>query len=161
MSDIFLHSKGVVTQEGPMSMIAYDIGILPLIKKLKRELPDVTQPGYADGAGELGMFTRIETCFNLLTRQGPRCGYHRKPSKRVLIVHPNHPEAGKWFGARHGFKVCTGARYLRGYIRDNDSKRDWLRERTLKWDKNIGTIRKTAGKYPHECYTVVVQAIQS
>ena len=74
------------------------------------------------------MFTRIETCFNLLTRQGPRCGYHRKPSKRVLIVHPNHPEAGKWFGARHGFKVCTGARYLRGYIGYGDSKRDFLKE---------------------------------
>ena len=76
-------------------------------------------------------------------------------------MHQENIEAGKMFDARHGFKVCTGARYLRGYIRDNDSKRDWLRERTLKWDKNIGTIRKTAGKYPHECYTVVVQAIQS
>ena len=66
-------------------------------------------------------------------------------------MHQENIEAGKMFGAHHGFKVCTGARYLRGYIRDNDSKRDWLRERMLKWDKSIGTISKTAGKYPHEC----------
>ena len=34
------------------------------------------------------------------------------------------------FGARQGFRVCTGAPYLEGYIGDNKSKRDWLRERS-------------------------------
>ena len=52
------------------------------------------------------------------------------------------------FGARHEFKVCTGARYMGGYIGDDESKRDWLRECMLKWEKNISMIRKTEGKYP-------------
>ena len=64
-------------------------------------------------------------------------------------------------GVRRGFKVCTGARYLRGYIRDNKSKRNWLRERTLTWKNNIGMIRKTTGKYPQESYAAVARAIQS
>ena len=60
------------------------------------------------------------------------------------------------FGACHGFRVCTGALYLGGYICD-----DWLRECTLTWEKNINTIRKTVGKYPQESYAAVVPTIQS
>ena len=52
------------------------------------------------------------------------------------------------FGARQRFKVCTGARYLGGYIGDGESKRDWLREGTLTWEKNIGTISKTTRIIP-------------
>ena len=57
--------------------------------------------------------------------------------------------------------MCTGARYLGGYIGDNEYKLDWLRERTLTWEKKINTISETAGKYPHESYAIVVRAIQS
>ena len=39
--------------------------------------------------------------------------------------------------------MCTGARYLGGYIRERASKRDCLSERTLMWYKNIGAISKT------------------
>ena len=53
----------------------------------------------------------------------------------VLIILMENLEAGKEFGSRHGFKVCTGARYLGGYIGEDESKSDWLRERTLKWEK--------------------------
>ena len=48
-------------------------------------------------------------------------------------MHQENIEAGKMFGAHHGFKVCTGARYLRGYIGYGDSKRDCLKEADLIW----------------------------
>ena len=41
-------------------MFAYGIGLLPLIKRLKSEYPDVTQPWYDDNNGELGTFTNIK-----------------------------------------------------------------------------------------------------
>ena len=141
-------------------MIAYGIGILPFIENLKRAIPDVTRPWYADDAGALRTFARLETYFDLLTRQGPRRGYHPDPSKSVLTVRPENLKAGKFLGARHGFRVCTGARYLGGYIGDDESKRDWLREHTLTWGENINTINKTVGKYPQEIYAAVVCAIQ-
>ena len=53
--------------------------------------------------------------------------HYPEPPKSVLIVHPENIEDGKVFGARHGFKVFTGACYLRGYIRDMESKSDCLR----------------------------------
>ena len=61
-------------------MISYSIDILPLIKNLKREIPDFTQPWYADDVIALVMFAIIETYFNLLTNQGPGHRYHTKLS---------------------------------------------------------------------------------
>ena len=57
--------------------------------------------------------------------------------------------------------MCTGARYLGGYIGGDESKSDWLRERTMRQEKKINTISKTAGKYPQESYTAVLYEIQS
>ena len=76
-------------------------------------------------------------------------------------MNPESLEAGKVFGQLHGFKVCTGGRYLGGYIGDDDSKQDWLKECMLTWEKNIGTISKTAGKYTHESYAMMERTIQS
>ena len=86
-------------------MIGYGIGILPLIKNLKREITDVTQPWYADDAGALGTFSRLETYFDLLTHQGPGRRYYPELSKSVMIVRLENIDAGKVFGACHGFKV--------------------------------------------------------
>ena len=142
-------------------MIAYGIGILPLINNLKQEIPDVPQPWYADDAGALGTFTITDTYFDLLAHQGPGRGYYPKPTKIILIIHPDNLESGRDFRARHGFKVCTGTRYLGGYIGDDESKSDWLRKRTLMWEKNINMISKTAGKFTQKSYAAVVRAIQS
>ena len=142
-------------------MIAYRIEILPLIKNLKREIPDVTQPWYADDARALGTFAILETYFDLLTCHGPGRGYHPDLTKSVLIVRPDNIEAGKVCGARHGFRVCTGSRYLGGCIGEDESKCDYLGERTLTWEKNNKMIRETARKYPQESYAAVVCSIQS
>ena len=56
-----LNSREGVTQGGPLAMIVYGIGILPLIKNLERAIPDVTHPWYTDDAGALGTFARLET----------------------------------------------------------------------------------------------------
>ena len=96
----------------------------------------------------------------MLTLQGLGRVYHPDPTKSVLIVRPENLESRKVFGARHRFRVCTGAQYLGGYIGENDYKCDWLRELTLTWENNINAISKTARKYSQESYAAVVRAIQ-
>ena len=54
-----------------------------------------------------------------------------------------------------------GARYLGGLIGDDKSKRDWLKDQTLEWEKKIRTITKMAGKYSQESYDVLVCTIKS
>ena len=47
-----------------------------------------------------------------------------------------------------------------GFIGDDKSKCDWLKNLTELWERNVHTIRKTAGKCTEESYTTVVSAIQ-
>ena len=108
----------VVTHGNQFYMVAYGIGVLPLIKRLKVVYPDVTQPWYADDAGLLSIFDNLELYFNSLKRNGPARGYYPYPTKLILIMHPENIKVGELFGAHHKFTVCTSSRYLVSYIRD-------------------------------------------
>ena len=112
-----------MTKGDPLAIIAYGISILTLIKNIKREIPDVTQTWYTGDIRALRIFTRTETYFNYLAHQGPGRGYYTKPSKSMLIMHPENLEAEIVFGLRHEFKVYTVARYLRSYIGDGESRK--------------------------------------
>ena len=72
-----------MAQGDPITIISYGIRILPLIKNIKWEIPDVKYPSYADNAGALGRFARLETYFDSLTRQGLGRGYQLKPIKSI------------------------------------------------------------------------------
>ena len=48
--------------------------------------------------------------------------------------------------------MCTGVCYFGGFIGDNKSKPEWLKERKKTWEKNITNINKTAGKFSQESY---------
>ena len=122
----FIHSREGVTQGVQIAMVAYGIGILPLIKNLKVVFPDVTQPWYADNSGAFGTFQRFKSCFNSLKLHGQEQRYYPETSKRVMIIHPENLESVKLFDLSHEFKVFTGAHSLRVYIGDNESKWDWL-----------------------------------
>ena len=86
-----------------LAMVAYGIGILPLINNLKAEFLDVAYPWYADDYGALVTFARVSSYFNLLKWLGLGRGYYPKPSKIVLIVHPYDLKCGGLFGSCHGF----------------------------------------------------------
>ena len=85
--------------------------------------------------------------FNSLKHNGPERGYYPEPTKIILIMHSDYLISGKMFVAHHGFNFCTGASYLGGYIGDDESKRDWLKDCMEKWERNICAVTKTAGKY--------------
>ena len=74
--------------------------------------------------------------------------YYTELSESILIVHPENLEVRKAFGVRHGFKACMGLCYFGGSIGDNNSKRNWLLERRMTWEKKIETISKNAGNTP-------------
>ena len=87
----FLHSKKGVTQGYPLAMIAYGIGVLPLIREVWDAHPRVTQPCYADDAGAGG--GRSSWCrrtSGICRRGGPARGYYPEPTKSILVVAPGN-----------------------------------------------------------------------
>ena len=132
---------------GPLALVAYNIGFLPLIKKMKAAYLEVTEPWYTDNSGALGKFNNVELYFNSLKLNGPAWGYYPYSTKVILIVNLDNVEAGKLFGSSRGFKVCMGAHYLGGCIRDEESKRKWLKDWKEKWERNIHAVTQTVGKY--------------
>ena len=75
-------------------MVAYMIGVLPLIKRPKSAYPDITHPWYAEKYGALGNFNSLKKSFSSLKRSGPAWGYYSNSTEIILIVHLNNPEVG-------------------------------------------------------------------
>ena len=67
----FFHSKEGMIQRYPLAMIAYGIGVLPLIRDIQDAHPRVTQPWYADDVGAGGDFGQILARFWDLQVRGP------------------------------------------------------------------------------------------
>jgi hypothetical protein len=107
-------------------MVAYGIGVLPLIRQLKHEFPEVEQPWYADDAGAAGNFDSIRRHFTRLQEIGPNHGYFPKLSKSVLIVSQDNLEAAKSAFKDLVFEFITGHRYLGGFLGDKDALTAWI-----------------------------------
>ena len=84
----FLHSKDGVTQGDALVMIAYGIGVLPLIWELWDVHPRATETWYVDDAGVRGAFKDVQAHFQDLQARGPARGYYPKPTKSILVVAP-------------------------------------------------------------------------
>ena len=54
-----------------------------------------------------------------------------------------------------------GAPYIGGYIRDDESKGDWLKTWTDKWERDICTLIITTYKHPQGSYAAVACLVQS
>ena len=82
----FLHSKEGVTQEFPLDMIAYSLGILLLIRNLRACHPIITQNWHADDSGAGGNFAGIRQHLDDLIVRAPPQGYLPESNKRILVV---------------------------------------------------------------------------
>ena len=82
----FLHSNEVVTQEDPLSIIAYSIGILLLIHELCVTHPHVLQPWYADDEGAGVKYVALQDNIQYMIVRGPPQGYFPETTNSILAV---------------------------------------------------------------------------
>ena len=105
-----------VTQGDPLSMVAYGLKTLPLIRELRKAHPSVTQTCYAANAGAGGTFEGIQQHLDDLMVRGPLRGYLTNPKKRILVVSPrNVPQAEAFFWG-YGPQIATGIHHLEGFV---------------------------------------------
>ena len=121
-----MHIKEGVTQGDPLAMIAYGIRVLPLIRFLRKDHPQVLQPWYADDAGAGGNFEAVMAHFRDLQLKGPARGYFPNPTKSILVVsEQNVPQATEYFRGM-GMKIVTVRRYLGGFVGELWAERRWV-----------------------------------
>ena len=77
----FLLSKEGVTQEDPLSMILYDLALLPLCEDLRAFDKNVLQPWYADDAAMYGLVSRTARVLRRYCEIGAHRGYYPEPAK--------------------------------------------------------------------------------
>jgi hypothetical protein len=159
-SALFIMSREGVTQGDPMAMVAYGLMLLPLIKLLKKEHPDVSQPWYADDAGAGGSFTAIRKQFESLQKLGPARGYFPEPSKSILVVRETNLAAAKAALGDLGFRITTGNRYLGGFIGEAAPQEEWVREQTSAWADAVTTLAKVCKRYPQLAYAGLQKSLQ-
>ena len=155
-------SREGVTQGDPLAMIAYGIAILPLIRELKVELADVTQPWFADDGAGLGTFDGIRKFFRALAERGPAYGYFPEPSKSRLIVGNSDAavNTAKEFFLDENFDVVCGYQYLGGYIGAEESKIQWIENKIAGWSEGVTKLTKVADRNPQSAYVGLQRSYQ-
>jgi hypothetical protein len=133
-------------------MFAYGIGVLPLIRRLKRNHPRLFQPWYADDAGAGGTFDDIRAMFEELQRIGPAYGYFPEPTKSILVVPPAMVDLATEYFHDHHFKITTGSRYLGGFIGSKGSCEEYVKGKVLSWETSIKDLSQAGEKYPQTTY---------
>ena len=157
-------SKEGQIQGDPLSMFLYGMGILPLIRKLKQLHVDCIQPWFADDAAALGEWYRLVLLYEDLLLYGKGYGYFPNPVKCKVVVHPGHEALAHEFFNVHrrlGFEICTGTRYLGGWIGTEVSRDEYVTEKVLGWESTVKELAMVASQhYPHSAFTGLTKSLQ-
>jgi hypothetical protein len=149
---LFIFSMEGPTQGNPLAMFIYGMGLLPLIRRLKGEVDDVSQPWYADDAGAGGKFDQIKVYFGKLEEYGSKYGYFPEASKSILIVREHNAERAKEYFAEMKFTIKTGYRYLEGFVGARAEMNEWIGEKADEWTAGIKAIAKVSPQFPQTAY---------
>ena len=107
-----LYSHEGTTQGCPLSMLAYAVGILPLVKSLK-DLAKHSQVWYADDSSCGGGLSNIYKWFLALRTQGPDYGYYAQ-SSNITVVKEQCVVLAKELFEQHNVRVVLANRFLGG-----------------------------------------------
>jgi hypothetical protein len=106
-------SQEGTTQGDPLGMAMYALALMPLIRHLHDNLPDVAQVWFADYSTASAKSKLLRRWWDLLLETGPKYGYHPNGKKAFLIVKPKHEEkAAKAFGGTNVNITTHGKRHL-------------------------------------------------
>ena len=115
-SDTMIYSCEGVVQGDPLSMFAYAVATIPLIRKL--EDPLQTQIWFADDSSAIGEISTLRSWMDELLSVGPLFGYYPETSKSCLIVKEPFVSLAEEQFQGSGVKIVSSSRYLGGVIGD-------------------------------------------
>ena len=133
-------------------MVAYGVGLLPLIRQLKNEFPARSQPWYADDAAAGGKFVLIGQFMARLCELGPAYGYFPEPDKSILVTPEVNFDRARAALGHFNFKITAGSRYLGSYIGDKIMETAWVEEKISGWSLVLDELTGVAKRYPQSAF---------
>ena len=156
----FLHSKERMTEGDPLAMIAYGIGVLPLIRELREAHPRVTQPCYSDDAGAGETFIDLQAHYQDLQAQG-RARDITLSRPRVSWSWPRGTSPGLTnisVGSAYGWG--RGHWYLGGFLGDMSAEREWFGKKIQGCKESVAILSGVTLKHPQSAYEGPQKSLQ-
>ena len=141
-------------------MIAYGIGVFPLIRDIWDEHPCFTQIWYDDDVGVGGTFKQIVTHFRDLQARGAPWGYFLGPTKSISVVAPWNVVREEELFRGMVTMVVTRSRYLGGFIGNREAGDTWLAEKFQGWVELVKILLGVTHKHPQSAYTGLKKSLQ-
>ena len=157
---IILSREGV-TQGDPLSMVLYGLSLTPLADAIRRAVPTVVQPWYADDAALAGPASGIRDAQRLLLELGPQRGYFPEPEKSVLITPPTATPDSLAALEEFHFQKEAGHRYVGGFVGSMDAEQAWLAPQIQAWVDGVDRLAKIAKRFPQTAFAGLSRSLQS
>ena len=158
-----LYSREGLTQGDNLAMAAFGANTLPLIKRLKEQLPDsILQKWYADDANVTGELPALLEFLDQLTRIGPNYGYRVNTKKCWLVVHPGkEEEARRVFDGIPINITEEGHQILGSAIGTHDFLTEFTSARCEEYVQEAVRLAEIAQEEPHLAYAALVHCLQA
>ena len=147
-------SQEGTTQGDPLAMPIYAVGITPLMALLINEnSTKAKHVAYADDIAGTGKIDVIRNWWNNILKNGPKFGFHPKPSKSWLIVKPKSYERALQVFKGTGVNITTkGMIYLGSYLGNNSSKDEVIGEKIQEIKSELLELCQIAKTEPQSAY---------
>ena len=157
-----LYSMEGVTQGDPLAMILYGLTVVPLIRDLKKQFPELTHIWFADDGNAIGNFHLLDEFFNYVHKHGKPFGFQLDPRKCVLVTHPdNLARAQTLFGGLlNPDNIVTGHRFLGGFLGQTTDKDAWLAAKTDQWTHQIHCLSAACERFPQSAFCGMQKSLQ-
>ena len=182
-----LESQEGTTQGCPFAMLMYAIALMPLLKQL-RDPPDPPVPPsdppdppvpppypfpqqawYADDSQAAGKLESMRRWWDAIVLNGPKYGYHPKPSKTILIVKDAHMERAKEVFKNTEIKIMPGGardeenghRDLGAAIGSSAFVQKSMSATVGEWVRELETLTRIAQTQPHAAHAAFTFGLQT
>ena len=151
------------TQGDVTAMGMYAVGIRPLMDKLGEVVDSqkCRQVWYADDSGSAGKLLEMKKWWDKLFIEGPKYGYHPKPSKTVLIVkNLELKEQAKAIFGQTGISIDTsGERHLGAVIGTESFKELYVKKKIDQWVDDVNQLSLIAQDEPQIALSAYTKAL--
>ena len=156
-------SQEGTTQGDVQAMCLYSCATMP--SKRQQQQQNMQANGssckevwYADDSAAGGKIEELRCWWDSLLHNGPRFGYHTKPSKTWMIVKPECEEKAKQLFEDVNI-TATGHIYLRSFIGTEEGVADFMKVGIEKWSKDVRDLSRIPATEPQLAYAAFVFGI--